>query len=71
MRRYGRFVDRRWIQQRMHAKDARIARAQAAREWYCGMCEQWFTKGGDCPRCGFTLEPLPRRNLNAVNGGAQ
>lgn len=24
--------------------------------YYCGMCEQWFTKGGDCKWCGFKLE---------------
>jgi hypothetical protein len=31
MRRYGKFVDARWIQQRMNAKDARFARDLAAR----------------------------------------
>src|SRR5262245_18161700 len=30
MRRYGKFVDSRWIHQRMHAKDARVARQMAA-----------------------------------------
>jgi hypothetical protein len=31
------------------------ARRQPKR-WYCGMCERQFTRGGDCPLCGFALE---------------
>ena len=22
---------------------------------YCGMCDEWFRKGGDCRKCGFEL----------------
>ena len=24
--------------------------------WYCGMCERWFRRGGECRVCGFDLE---------------
>jgi hypothetical protein len=79
MRRYGKFVDRIWIQQRMNLKDARFAQRMAAQaerrrllaRWYCGMCEKLFTKGGDCPLCGFTLESMPRMKPDAVTGGEQ
>jgi hypothetical protein len=33
----------------------------AAKKWYCGMCEEWFKKSGDCPKCGFGLERDPTR----------
>ncbi len=29
------------------------------RRYYCGMCDRWFSKGGDCKLCGFQLEREP------------
>jgi hypothetical protein len=26
---------------------------------YCGMCDESFPRGTDCPKCGFPLESLP------------
>jgi len=25
-------------------------------KWYCGMCDRWFLKSGDCKQCGYRLE---------------
>lgn len=41
-------------------------------KWYCGMCEEWFTRrgDGDCPKCGFGLEgaaPEPKEPPKVVN----
>jgi len=29
------------------------------KQWFCGMCEKLFKRGGDCPLCGFKLEKWP------------
>ena len=29
------------------------------KRWWCGMCEELFTRSGDCPLCGFQLERWP------------
>lgn len=29
-------------------------------QYYCGMCDEWFTKGRECPKCGFDLERAAR-----------
>lgn len=30
-----------------------------ARRWWCAMCDRLFSKGGDCPQCGFQLAKWP------------
>lgn len=30
--------------------------------YYCGMCEESFTRSGECPKCGFDLERWPDEN---------
>jgi hypothetical protein len=37
----------------------KLMKSTTPRRWYCGMCERLFSKGGDCPRCGFKLERWP------------
>ncbi len=27
----------------------------SARRWYCELCDAWFGRGGDCPKCGASL----------------
>jgi hypothetical protein len=51
------------------------AKAKASREngkkggrlpsYYCGMCEQWFTRSKECPKCGFDLERSPRQRAGS------
>lgn len=36
--------------------DATAVKLKTVRRHYCGMCEQLFARGGDCPLCGFKLE---------------
>ena len=30
--------------------------------YFCQMCERWFTRGGDCPKCGFKLEMARKKD---------
>lgn len=70
----GRVVHSSRVTQQLTAVECAICRANFARvlrtrpaaadamtsaRWYCGMCDEWFTRrsdDGDCPRCGFKLE---------------
>lgn len=29
-----------------------------AKPKFCGMCEAWFSRGAECPKCGFDLETI-------------
>lgn len=39
--------------------DQFVQHAKPPRRWYCLMCERFFSKGGECPHCGFKLERWP------------
>jgi hypothetical protein len=38
------------------AKRDQSEQPKPKRRYYCGMCEKWFSRGGDCRLCGFQLE---------------
>lgn len=39
---------------------AKLARAREPRRYWCGMCDRFFSRSGDCPACGFDLERWPK-----------